>query len=70
MTEQAIFQQLQLMPPSLQKEVLDFIGFLLAKHNLEQKAHRRQPKFGSAKGRYRMSVDFDEPLDVFKEYME
>ncbi len=70
MTEQAIFRQLQLMPPSLQKEVLDFIGYLLMKHNFEQKPDKKRPKFGSAKGRYHMAPDFDAPLEIFKEYME
>jgi len=27
------------------------------------------PKFGSAKGQIKMSDDFDEPLEDFKEYM-
>jgi hypothetical protein len=29
----------------------------------------KTPKFGSAKGKYKMSDDFDEPLDDFKDYM-
>lgn len=28
-----------------------------------------KPKFGSAKGNYKMSSDFDAPLEVFKDYM-
>ncbi len=70
MTEQVIFRQLQLMPPALQKEVLDFIGFLLAKYNSEQKPIPKRPKFGSAKGKYHLAPDFDAPLDIFKDYME
>jgi len=27
------------------------------------------PQFGSAKGKIKMSADFDEPLDDFKDYM-
>ncbi len=68
MTDQIIFRQIELMPPSLQKEVLDFIGYLLAKHNLEQKPSKKRPKFGSAKGRYRMAADSDAQLKIFKEY--
>jgi antitoxin (DNA-binding transcriptional repressor) of toxin-antitoxin stability system len=29
-----------------------------------------RPKFGSAKGLIKMSDDFDEPLEDFKDYME
>jgi prevent-host-death family protein len=29
-----------------------------------------RPTFGSAKGMFEMSDDFDEPLDEFREYME
>lgn len=70
MTEQLILRQIQLMPPGLQKEVLDFIGYLISKHNLEQKLEGKRPKFGSAKGKYTMALDFDAPLEDFKEYME
>ena len=31
---------------------------------------RPHPKFGSGKGLFWMSPDFDEPLEDFKEYME
>ena len=67
MTQQIILRQIQLMPPSLQKEVLDFIGYLFNKYNLEQNTPgKKRPKFGSAKGKYQMSPDFDAPLDDFK----
>jgi hypothetical protein len=33
MTEQIILTQIQQLPESLKKEVLDFIGYLLEKHN-------------------------------------
>ncbi len=70
MNEQIIFRQIQLLPPALQKEVLDFIGYLLVKHNSEQKPTQKRPKFGSAKGRYQMAPDFDAPLEIFNDYME
>ncbi len=31
---------------------------------------RPRPRFGSGKGLFRMSPDFDAPLEDFKEYME
>ena len=36
---------------------------------LSLKLESKVPKFGSAKGKYIMSDDFDEPLDDFKDYM-
>ena len=68
MIEQQIINQLNLMPESLKKEVLDFIGYLLNKYSAE-KAVKKVPQFGSAKGKYSLSEDFDAPLDNFKEYM-
>jgi len=41
---------------------------LLLKSNKSKKSNK--PQFGSAKGFYVMSDDFDEPLEDFKEYME
>jgi hypothetical protein len=68
-SDQLIVFQLQQLPDSLKKEVLDFIGMLFSKHNLKP-AHKNKPKFGSAKGKYKMSSDFDAPLEIFKDYME
>ena len=50
---------------------MDFIGFLLSKNQNSMTAEneKKRPKFGSAKGKYQMSADFDAPLDDFKEYM-
>ena len=33
------------------------------------KSDKTIPQFGCAKGTFEMSVDFDEPLDDFKDYM-
>ena len=69
MTEKQIINQLNAMPESLKKEVLDFMGYLLNKYSPEDKI-KKVPQFGSAKGKYTLSDDFDAPLDDFKEYME
>jgi len=63
MTDQHILLQLKQMPDDLKQEVLDFIGYLLMKHNLTQEG-KHKPTFGSAKGKYSMKADFDEPLEV------
>jgi Protein of unknown function (DUF2281) len=34
MTDQLILAQIKMMPDALKKEVLDFIGYLISKHNL------------------------------------
>lgn len=68
MNDQIILAQLNQLPDNLKNEVMDFIEFLMSK-NQNALTTKNRPKFGSAKGKYKMSVDFDEPLDDFKEYM-
>ena len=67
MTSFSIITKLDTLPDNLKQEVVDFIDFLSEKSNLQKK--KNTPKFGSAKGLIKMSPDFDEPLDDFKEYM-
>ncbi|MCD6011451.1 MAG: hypothetical protein K0Q79_1313 [Flavipsychrobacter sp.] len=70
MTAFSIYNKLETLPDNLKQEVSDFVDFLLeksaAKHTEQKKA---VPKPGSAKGKIRMSPDFDEPLDEFKDYI-
>jgi len=61
-----LYNKLASLPESLKAQVLDFIDSLL-KHNKKEKPNK--PKFGSGKGMFKMSADFDEPLDDFKDYM-
>lgn len=49
-------------------EVLDFIDFLVQKYRLSQSEKKIIPTYGSLKGTFKMSDDFDEPLDEFNEY--
>jgi hypothetical protein len=67
MTDIQIYNKLHFLNPSLKKEVSDFIDLLLNKQKINDKA--KKPKFVCANGRYKMSPDFDEPLEDFKEYM-
>ena len=55
------------LPPTMLKEVDDFIEFLKTKH--QNKESIKERKFGCSKGLFQMSDDFDEPLEDFKEYM-
>lgn len=68
MTERELYTKLSTLPPDLKAEVNDFVDFLL---NKKQKLNeKKQAIFGSARGQFIMSADFDEPLEDFKEYME
>jgi hypothetical protein len=72
MTDQLIIHQLQMMPENLKQEVLDFMGYLLSKHQTAISSQKEMPKipvFGSAKGKYVLAPDFDAPLEDFEEYM-
>ena len=69
-----LYTKINSLPEQIQIEVLDFIDFLLQKKKITKTKRIKQkgqksPRFGSAKGYYKMSSDFDEPLDDFKEYM-
>jgi hypothetical protein len=68
MSDLQLYTKLNSLPPALKAEVSDFIDFLLSKKKKAIKA--KKPKFGCAKGQFKMSADFDEPLDDFKEYMK
>ncbi|TXK49235.1 DUF2281 domain-containing protein [Pontibacter qinzhouensis] len=68
MTEIQLYTKLSKLPPALKAEVNDFVDFLLSKKKKAVKA--KKPKFGYAKGQFKMSPDFDEPLNDFKEYTE
>ena len=68
MTDRSIIYQIKLLPENLKQEVMDFIGFLMTKYDIKQEA-QKSPVFGSAKGKYVLADDFDEPLEDFKDYM-
>ena len=62
-----LYSLISSLPEALKAEVSDFVLFLKQKAKKEQKAKDRT--FGSAKGFFQLSPDFDEPLEDFKEYM-
>jgi len=55
------------LPSDLKKEVSDFVAFMTHK----SKTHKplKERKFGYANDFFKMSSDFDEPLEDFKDYM-
>ena len=69
--EQALLEQIHLLPESLQQEALQYIESLVAKHNQSVHAPKidRKNAFGIWKGEVWMSDDFNAPLDDLQEYM-
>lgn len=66
MIDGSVIEKINSLPIELQKEVEDFIDFLKSKVENNKDGKR---KLGLAKGQIKMSADFDEPLEDFKEYM-
>ena len=71
MNEQLITSKIQqINSENLKLELLLFLDYLLAKQFIiDENAVKRIPKFGCAKGIFKMADDFDEPLDNFRFYM-
>ena len=67
MTDVQLFSQISLLPADLKKEVSDFVEFL--KQKKKTKVNLKQRQLGAAKGLIKMTPDFDEPLEDFKDYM-
>lgn len=66
--EKLILSQIQQLPEQLRQEVLHYAQFLHSK-SLEQNPKPKNRKAGSAKGKFILTPDFDQPLEDFKEYM-
>jgi hypothetical protein len=66
MNDTQLLSQISSLPNDLKKEVSDFIEFLKQRSSTKKKLTERE--FGHAKGFFKMSSDFDEPLDDFKDY--
>ena len=65
MNNTLLYSKLSHLPDNLKSEVSDFIDFLLSKN---RKPTEYKPKFGSAKGMFKMKKNFDEPIEDFKDY--
>lgn len=68
--ETQILKKIEKLPFLMQKEVNDFVDFLIykSKKKKEKSEIGTQSNFGILKGKIKMSEDFDEPLEDFKEY--
>lgn len=67
MSDVQLYSQISSLPASLKNEVSDFVEFLKQKAKGKKKLKER--KFGYAKGFFKMTPDFDKPLEDFKDYM-
>jgi len=68
-TDKQIHSKMSLLnSEQLKEELLFYLDYLLSKQ-FSQKEQKRKPQFGCAKGTFKMAIDFDEPLEDFKEYM-
>jgi uncharacterized protein (UPF0305 family) len=65
MTEQLILKQLVQLPENLKQEVLDFMGYLIAKHQVKEKANeiKSTPKT-------LLSIEQKEFIDGMKESLQ
>lgn len=64
----SLIRQINSLPESLRQEVFDFVAFLKTKGHRNPRENKPR-EFGLLKGKIKMSDDFDEPLNDFKEYM-
>jgi len=66
MTNTSLYTKISSLPLPIQNEIVDYMEFLIQKHkNKNAKIH---PKAGCMQGVFKMSSDFNEPLEDFKEY--
>lgn len=65
MSDLVLFSKLSTLYQNLKVEVMDYIEFLEKKY----KSSKPHPKAGCMKGTFKMTDDFDAPLDDFKDYM-
>jgi len=63
----SFYTKFSILPPSLKKEVEKFLESLSSGQG--NAVSDKKPVFGSLKGKIKLSPDFDEPLEDFKDYM-
>jgi len=68
--EKTILAQIQQLPEKLKQEVLHYVQFLQKEYSSKKIPSKvKKRKAGSAKGKYKMTPDFDSPIEDFKEYV-
>ncbi len=70
MIEKAILSEIYMLPETLKLEVWQFISLLKQNYIVKEPIKKsKKRKAGSAKGKYLMRSDFNDPLEDFKDYM-
>lgn len=71
MTALQLASKIDALPFQLKKEAEKYIESLLEKAQIKstEDIKLKKPVFGCAKGEFKLSDDFDAPLDDFKDYM-
>lgn len=69
-----VIEKVKQLPPEKQKEVEDFIDYLISKYKAgaevnESLAEKRRKNMGWAKGQIWMADDFNETPEDFKDYL-
>ncbi len=69
-----LLSKFSVLSAEAQQEVLDFLEFLTQKQHQKAKekailSNKSNLVFGELAGNFKMSIDFNEPLDDFKDYM-
>ena len=60
---------IEIIEPKAKKLLDDLANLNLIKFQKIEKSKPTMRKAGSAKGKYKLAPDFDQPLEDFKEYM-
>lgn len=68
MTDLQLLTKISSLPPDLKKEAEDFVDFLNNKVS-NAKIPKTKRILGIAKGTITMNDNFEDPLEVFKDYM-
>lgn len=68
MAAQDLFVKINSLPEDIRKELEEYVDELLTRFRKGAQQKNERP-LGMFKGKIRMSDDFDEPLEDFKEYM-
>ena len=69
MTDIQLYKDIESLPEDLKNQLSDFVAFLKQKAKYSKKEKPKERKAGSLKGKIKMSDDFDEPLEGFKDYV-
>ena len=67
MTNNQLYKQITLLPTDLKAQVFSYISLLKRKASLKTEVKERT--FGYAKDFFKMTDDFDQPLEDFKDHI-